>query len=202
MKNLRLELTFRALAAIGLSIFVVGAYAHYRASGDLPVLLLLIGESLTVALIVAARTARVRSTTPVALVLTMACTYYFLFISFEPGPALVPMAAGEALQVCGIVMQIASKLHLGRSFGLLPANRGIVSSGPYRLVRHPIYLGYFLAHLGYLLYAFTPGNLALFALLYSLQAARAIQEEKLLLADARYCRYAARVRWHFIPYVF
>ena len=37
---------------------------------------------------------------------------------------------------------IAGKVVLGRSFGLVPANRGIVARGPYLLVRHPIYAGY------------------------------------------------------------
>ena len=41
----------------------------------------------------------------------------------------------------GLLIVIAGKVSLGRSFGLIPANRGIVSTGLYRLVRHPIYLG-------------------------------------------------------------
>jgi protein-S-isoprenylcysteine O-methyltransferase Ste14 len=33
----------------------------------------------------------------------------------------------------------------------MPANRGVVSSGLYRLVRHPIYMGYLITHAGFLL---------------------------------------------------
>ena len=47
------------------------------------------------------------------------------------------------------VIVIAGKLSLGRSFGLIPANRGVVSTGVYRFVRHPIYLGYLITHVGF-----------------------------------------------------
>ena len=49
---------------------------------------------------------------------------------------------------CSII--IAGKLTLGRSFGLMPANRGVVSSGIYRFVRHPIYAGYLITHVAFL----------------------------------------------------
>ena len=37
----------------------------------------------------------------------------------------------------GLYVQISGKLILGRSFGLIAANRGIKVAGPYRIVRHP-----------------------------------------------------------------
>ena len=49
----------------------------------------------------------------------------------------------------GLLIVVAGKVSLGRSFGLTPANRGIVSTGVYRLVRHPIYLGYLITHVGF-----------------------------------------------------
>ena len=39
-------------------------------------------------------------------------------------------------QLCRCLLQGAGRL--GRRFGLLPANRGVVSTGPFRLIRHPI----------------------------------------------------------------
>jgi protein-S-isoprenylcysteine O-methyltransferase Ste14 len=47
---------------------------------------------------------------------------------------------------------------LGRSFGLLPAQRGLVVVGPYRFVRHPIYFGYLIGHIGFLLVNFSWRN--------------------------------------------
>ena len=46
---------------------------------------------------------------------------------------------------------VVAKMALGRSFGLAPANRGVVVRGPYTLVRHPIYTGYLVTHVGFLM---------------------------------------------------
>ena len=51
----------------------------------------------------------------------------------------------------GLYVQISAKVILGRSFGLIAANRGIKVAGPYRIVRHPIYAGYTIIHVGFLL---------------------------------------------------
>ena len=45
------------------------------------------------------------------------------------------------LLVAGLLFAIASVAFLGRCFGVLPDVRGLVMRGPYRLVRHPLYLG-------------------------------------------------------------
>ena len=66
---------------------------------------------------------------------------------------IAPEIATVAVSAAGLLLVIAGKLSLGRSFGLMPANRGIVSTGLYRLVRHPIYLGYLITH-----YAFVAAN--------------------------------------------
>ena len=50
----------------------------------------------------------------------------------------------------GLCLVIAGKVVLGRSFGLVPANRGVVAQGPYGFMRHPIYTGYLLTHVGFL----------------------------------------------------
>lgn len=196
------EIALRTVAAAGLSLFVVRAYAYYAATGELPVLLLLVAETITVLLVIFARAPQVRATDPLSLVLTFCATYYFLLIALQPGAELAPKWMGVTLQVAGIALQLTAKMFLGRSFGLLPANRGVVTTGPYRLVRHPIYLGYFIAHMGYLLYAFTPANVAVFTALYGLQAARILREERVLCRDERYLRYATAVRWRLLPGVF
>ena len=72
--------------------------------------------------------------------------------------AIAPESATVALSIVGLAVVIAGKVTLGRSFGLIPANRGIVSTGLYRLVRHPIYLGYLLTHLAFLAANPSPWN--------------------------------------------
>ena len=92
-------------------------------------------------------------------------------------------------------------------------NRGIVSHGPYAVVRHPAYaaknLAWWIGALPSLYLIFASGNVrqaayALLALLgwTSIYALRALTEERhLLLGNNGYAEYMARVRWRFIPRV-
>jgi protein-S-isoprenylcysteine O-methyltransferase Ste14 len=85
---------------------------------------------------------------------------------------------------------------------LIPANRGIVSTGLYRLVRHPIYLGYLITHLAFV--AANPGPWNLLVLVVSDVAllARAVCEEETLSHDPEYRAYKKRVRWRVLPGLF
>ena len=74
--------------------------------------------------------------------------------------------------------------------------------GPYRIVRHPIYLGYFVTHVGFLLTNWSPRNFALYILIYFFQISRILSEERILSEDAAYREYRGRVRFRLIPGVF
>src|SRR5581483_7414705 len=99
--------------------------------------------------------------------------------------AVIPATLATTVMLAGLLMQISAKLSLWRSFGLVPANRGVKTRGLYRVVRHPVYAGYTLTHLGFLL-----GVL------------RMLREEALLGRDPAYAAYAARVRYRVLPGVF
>jgi protein-S-isoprenylcysteine O-methyltransferase Ste14 len=103
------------------------------------------------------------------------------------------------LSVAGLVVVVAGKLALGRSFGLMPANRGIVRSGPYRLMRHPIYAGYLLTHVAFLAAHPSLRNLVLLVVADVALVIRAGYEERTLCRDAEYEDYRRNVRWRVIP---
>ncbi len=102
----------------------------------------------------------------------------------------------------GLLVVIAGKLSLGRSFGLMPANRGIVSTGLYRVVRHPIYLGYLVTHLAFVAANATMWNVVLLVTADLALMARAVCEERTLARDPQYQEYLQLVRWRVLPGVF
>jgi protein-S-isoprenylcysteine O-methyltransferase Ste14 len=66
------------------------------------------------------------------------------------GSSLV-RAIGAALVVCGLATAVWARVALGRNWGLPMTEKDqpeLVTSGPYRLVRHPIYSGIALAMVG------------------------------------------------------
>ena len=103
----------------------------------------------------------------------------------------------------GLIIVVLGKLSLGRSFGLTPANRGVVSTGLYRkFVRHPIYLGYLITHLGFVI-----ANPADWNLVRARRRRRGADAARDLRgADAgagpEYRAYMERVRWRIVPRVF
>jgi protein-S-isoprenylcysteine O-methyltransferase Ste14 len=105
------------------------------------------------------------------------------------------LVAGEALALLSCAWMLASVLTLGRCFGVLPEARGLVTRGPYRLVRHPVYLGELGACAGLVLGAPTARNLVAAAVLLAGQLVRMRLEEDALTREfPQYAAYAARTR--------
>ena len=118
-----------------------------------------------------------------------------------PGPLAEP-ALLAAMMLAGVLLQVSAKLVLARSFGLIPANRGVKREGPYRLLRHPMYAGYVLTHIGFLLAYPTLWNAAVYGTCLCLQVMRIQAEERLLAEDAEYRAFQSAVRWRLLPGVF
>ena len=99
-------------------------------------------------------------------------------------------------------MVIAGKITLGRSFALLPANRGVVSTGLYQIVRHPIYMGYLVTHVAFLVASPSLWNIVALVAADAALLARAVCEEHTLAQDPAYRDYQTRVRWRVAPGIF
>jgi protein-S-isoprenylcysteine O-methyltransferase Ste14 len=121
-------------------------------------------------------------------------------------PAYAPVGGvgplWEALQVVGAWLALACLFVLGRSFGIVAANRGLKTNGPYRIIRHPIYAAYFLTLAGYLLENPSLRNVVIVCALTALQIVRIEREERCLRVERAYRAYSSHVRYRLIPYVF
>jgi protein-S-isoprenylcysteine O-methyltransferase Ste14 len=123
-------------------------------------------------------------------------------LSIIEGGEPVHAGVGAILMLTGLYIHVGAKLSLRRSFGLVAADRGIKARGLYALVRHPMYFGYMVAHLGYLLVAPAWWNLIAYAGAWSLLVARIYAEEFLLQGNPEYREYSARVRYRLVPMLF
>jgi protein-S-isoprenylcysteine O-methyltransferase Ste14 len=171
------------------------------------VLVLLLCEVYTLLLVVCARRASRRDISWPALLATIYATGLMVWLQPQGTVRLAPEWVGVVLQAFSIAWHLTAKIYLGRSFGLLPAQRGLVVAGPYQFVRHPIYLGYLVGHVGFLLVNFSIYNALVIGLLYVAQVVR-IQREEAVLAHGHgkaadeYRQYRTRVRWRLLPFVY
>jgi protein-S-isoprenylcysteine O-methyltransferase Ste14 len=171
------------------------------ATGHVTGLLLLASEALVVALTMMRRTAATVDRSWKARLLTAFSTFGALLIS-PSSFAVAPETLTIAISAFGLMIVVLGKLSIGRSFGLAPANRGIVSTGLYRFVRHPIYLGYLITHVGFVLANAIGWNLVVLGAADIALMFRAVCEEQTLALDGAYRSYMDRVRWRVIPGVF
>ena len=125
----------------------------------------------------------------------------FAGVLFRPVGAHPPwgVTTGLAVQLVGLAICIASFLTLGRSFGFVAADRGLVTRGPYAVVRHPIYASYLLLQFGYLLQSISVRNALVMLLASGCNVGRARAEDRLLATNQEYETYRRRVRWRLIP---
>jgi protein-S-isoprenylcysteine O-methyltransferase Ste14 len=157
--------------------------------------LLKIGVLIAFSVLVALReSSRRASRDPVAL---LACAAALTSIAAlrsptDSGPT-GPVVAGDLVGLASAAWILFAVIVLGRCFGVLPEVRGLVTRGPYRLVRHPVYLGEFGACAGLVVANPHLWNIGCAAVFGAAQAVRMnLEEHALMTAFPEYRDYAAR----------
>ena len=143
---------------------------------------------------------------PVAVVAALTGSFVLYGLFLIPGQGrstnVWVLAASDLCLAFGMILALYSLTYLGKRFSIVPEARGLVTSGPYQLVRHPIYLGEIIAGVGLVLPTLFSLHILLFAVFLGAQIARTIFEERILRATyPQYEAYAAHTR-RLIPFIF
>lgn len=171
-------------------------------TGRITGLLLLAAEFLVVVFTIARRRAQIVDRSWASVLATAVSAVGPLLVRTTPGGGLLPDLVTTVASGLGLSVAIAGKLALGRSFGIIPANRGVVIAGVYKVVRHPIYAGYLVTHLAFALAHPLVWNAIILTIADLALIARALREERVLKADRASEDYCQRVAWHVVPGVF
>jgi protein-S-isoprenylcysteine O-methyltransferase Ste14 len=196
------DLAARAFVAALFAMMSVNLFGDFMRTGHVTGLLLLASESMVIVLTIFRRRANLIDRSLVAGVATLLSMAGPPLVRSAQGHALAPDLATALISGVGLLIVIGGKVTLGRSFGIAPANRGIVARGPYAFVRHPIYSGYLVTHVAFAIAHATLWNVTILVIADSMLVVRALLEERLLCSDARYREYCGRVAWHLVPGLF
>ena len=120
------------------------------------------------------------------------CLYWW------PGKVAWP-EGGLVLVTLAALFSVVCLLTLGTRFGVRPALRGLVTRGPYRVVRHPLYLSYVIAHIGFSLQVWNVPTLILAFLGWAAMVCRIRAEERVLSRDPGWPSYVGLIRYRLIP---
>ena len=121
-----------------------------------------------------------------------------IYLQRIPGWSLWPVG-GVVLITAGALLSIVSLWTLGRRFGIRPALRGLTVNGPYRVVRHPIYLSYVLSDVGYNLQECNLGTAALVIIGWIAMIHRIESEERVMAHHPQWGAYTDAVRYRLLP---
>lgn len=183
--------------------FAVRMTRAYLDEGQLVDLFYLLDQFIVLAFLIARRPTEAITTRPMDWIAGFVGSCLPLLIGpVSPEAALTPPSVAAFLVLSGLIIHLLAKLTLRRSFGAVAANRGIKASGPYKFIRHPMYLGYMLSQFGVLLAGPSVRNVSVILLGWCFFLWRIAAEERLLAHDAAYRAFMARTRFRILPGVY
>ncbi len=194
------EAMFRLVGLSATACFAVAAAAAYLADPSrISLLALLVSESLVLVLLLFSAVPKYRDWRPSSVITSWFVCIYPALVNVEPGIRLAPWQFTAVLGLLGLGLNTWAKLNLGESFAILPGMRTLVASGPYRFIRHPIYAGFGVTCVSFLLNDFSVHNLALLSTVFGCELYRVGREESLLGQEPMYRDYCKAVPYRFIP---
>ena len=135
----------------------------------------------------------------IAVGVAYVCPYaQVISLYWWPGKVAWP-EGGLVLVTFAAVFSIVCLLTIGKRFGVRPALRGLVTRGPYRVVRHPLYLSYVIAAIGFNLQVWSLATLLLVLVGWAAMVYRIVAEERVLSRDPQWPAYVALVPYRLIP---
>ena len=176
------------------------------ATGPLPTALYLFFCTIPVGIYLTRARPRARDGRPVARAAALVGTCMLLAVGALPAPIVfaVPDAvSGLATPIAILAFSLAifGLLHLRRNLSIIPEARRLVTTGPYRLIRHPLYAGEMLAAVSLMLARPALWPLVALAPYFAVQLLRAHYEEQLLSRTfPQYLEYRQHT-WRLVPLV-
>jgi protein-S-isoprenylcysteine O-methyltransferase Ste14 len=195
-------ITTNVLIGTLFAFFAYAAFRDWRESGRIQMLILALQELLIVGLAITRRHSIEESRSVWDWAIAALGTAAPLLLRQEGLRIAQLEPIGIGLQLLGTTLATVAVWSLGRSFGIVAANRGVRTAGFYRFVRHPLYGSYLVGYVGFLLGNLSVMNVLMILAAFVCQYARAVAEERILLRDPEYQAYAQQVRYRFIPYLF
>ncbi len=192
-----LKIVANAVVVLALLLQTYVCFRRFLDSGSINWLGLVAVNTAMVVMYVARSDAKAISRSVPLWLLAIAGT--LMPLAMRPTASSGFVAIGMVVQIVGTVGIVSALLSLRRSFGIVPAHRGIRTAGLYKLVRHPLYASELLTLFGVVLARPSPLNLSAFGCACVLQILRATAEERFLGSDPVYSAYRARTKYRLIP---
>lgn len=190
------EIASRSALITLYALLAINLYQDMQVQFRLSSFLLLVQELLLVMMLLVRRPSNSTSVRAHEWAIAIAATFLPMMLRVHGNDTYL---IGTGLSCAGALVGIIGLLSLNRSFGIVPANRGIRTGGIYRWIRHPLYSSYTIAFSGFLINNFSLNNASILAAWFGIQAVRLLVEERHLAQDPEYLQFMLSTRWRLLP---